>query len=559
MRLFKQMEITFDNFDVSVKSFLSKAFNNLGLQYTNTQIYGIIFNGIKGIMQNIMLYIEDAFTEQNIFSATRKKSVFSLAKLSGFEPSYGVSAGGILIAKVHINNRINIERTTIYIKNHSTVVNKNTGVKYSIVLPTDYYIFNVANPLIEYQFKIQQGTFVTSKYISKGNELETVHIDAIRLFDRNYVTVTVDGVKYEEVACLYDMAENGNEYVLNIGYDNSFDIIFGNGTYGKKLKDGQTVYIEYLLHDGKLGNVLVNETTNFAFHDSATDSLGNSIDANDFIDLSINSFISGGNNSDDINFIRSMIGSNTRSLIYSSVDNMKLFLKRFSFIGYNNCFASLKNNKIYIIALQNIENIYNKPEKYYELTNEDLKLTTDQKNMIISTLENSNRTISGFSVDFIEPLFRKYSIIMYIKSKSEYDKEIIKEKINKIVLDYFLNLPYSVKFISKSEIINLIINDDENNIIQSIELNFISEYNESAFFSDEYTTYLSDVDYYNNNVMINKYTINNTPGLDIFGNISLNTIGEIPRLCGGFKYYISKQSKDKDSYIITKPIEIYFI
>ena len=102
-------------------------------------------------------------------------------------------------------------------------------------------------------------------------------------------------------------------------------------------------------------------------------------------------------------------------------------------------------------------------------------------------------------------------------------------------------------------------NDDENNIIQSIELNFISEYNESAFFSDEYTTYLSDVDYYNNNVMINKYTINNTPGLDIFGNISLNTVGEIPRLCGGFKYYISKQSKDKDSYIITKPIEIYFI
>ena len=70
MKLFKNIETTFDNFDESIKSFLSKAFNNLGLQYTNTQIFGIIFNGIKGVMQNIMFYIEDAFTEQNVYTAT---------------------------------------------------------------------------------------------------------------------------------------------------------------------------------------------------------------------------------------------------------------------------------------------------------------------------------------------------------------------------------------------------------------------------------------------------------------------------------------------------------
>ena len=44
-------------------------------------------------------------------------------------------------------------------------------------------------------------------------------------------------------------------YLLNIGFDNSFDIIFGNGTYGKKLKDGQVVTIEYLSHNGLLGNI----------------------------------------------------------------------------------------------------------------------------------------------------------------------------------------------------------------------------------------------------------------------------------------------------------------
>ena len=562
MKLFKTIQTTFDNFDESIQSFLSKSFNNLGLQYTNTQIFGIIFNGIKGIMQNIMFYIEDAFTEQNVLTASRRNSVFSLAKISGFEPSYGTSAGGVLLAKMHLNNLINKNHNTIYINNHTVIVNKLTGVKYSIVLPTNYYILNINNPLIEYQFKIQQGTFVKSTYAAKGNELETIHISSVLLFDRSYVKVTVDGEEYEEVACLYDMYYNSKNYVLNIGFDNTFDIIFGNGTYGKKLRDGQVITVEYLSHSGLSGNIKANEQSDLQFEDSGVDILGYNVDLNDYLSLSINTFISGGNDADNIDFIKNMIGYNSRSLVYSSVDSMKLFLKRFSFIGYNNCYTSLKNNKIYIIALQNIENLYDNKEKYYELTDEDLLLNKDQQNMILSTLSNSNKTIAGFNIEFITPIIRKYSVVLYVKIKSEYQKEIVKYNINKIILNYFLNLPYSVKFIAKSDLINLILNNDKDNLIESLDLNFISEYNEQAFINKKYEEYLTDIDFYENNVTIvnvDKYNFNNTPGLDIFGNISLNTIAEIPRLSGNIRYYIDKENNNREDHIITKPIEIYFI
>ena len=564
MKLFKTIETTFDNFDESVHSFLSKAFNNLGLQYTNTQIFGVIFNGIKGVMQNIMFYIEDALTEQNIFTATRKKSIFSLAKISGFEPNYGVSASGLLIAKMHINNKLNKTKHTIYVKNHSLVINKLTGIKYSIILPTDYYIFNLNNPLIEYQFKISQGIFITSKYVSKGNELETIHISTVILFDRNYVKVTVDGEEYEEVSCLYDMTdENSRNYILSIGYDNTFDITFGNGTYGKKLKDGQVVTVEYLTHDGIIGNILSNEESEFKFLDTGTDILGNNIDLNDYLDLKVNTFISGGNNADSIDFIKNMVGANSRSLIYSNIDNMKLFLKRFSFVGYNNCYTSLKYNKLFIIALQNVENLYKDKEKYYELTDKEMKLTEDQKNMIITTLNNSNKTIAGFNVEFIDPIIRNYAIIIYLKTNSEYKKDIIKMNINNVVLDYFLNLPYSVKFISKSEIINLILNNDEEKLIDFIELNFISEYNEKAYQNQYYEEYLSDIDFYNDHKITNKWNKNNTPGLDIFGNISLNTIVEIPKLSKSIKYYPDKDNEynglNNQSITQLNPIEIYFV
>ena len=48
-------------------------------------------------------------------------------------------------------------------------------------------------------------------------------------------------------------------------------------------------------------------------------------------------------------------------------------------------------------------------------------------------------------------------------------------------------------------------------------------------------------------------------GLDVLQVFSLNTIIEIPRICGGIKYYIDKTSNTNNDSIITKPIDIYFI
>ena len=560
MKLFKTIETSFENFDTTVRSYVTKVFNSLGLQYTHTQLFEIIYETIKGVMQNIMFYIEDAFTEQNIFTASRRKSIFSLAKISGFEPYYGTSAGGTLICKMHINNGLNMAKNNLYIRNHSTVINKTTGILYSIILPTEYFVVNISNPLVEYQINIHQGLFQKVQYAAKGNDLETIHINTIELFDKQYVSVTVDGEKWEECACLYDMSNDGKEYILQIGYDNTFDIIFGNGIYGKKLTDGQVVEIEYLKHQGTLGNIVVGEAYNFQFNDYGVDTLGNNINLNNYLSLDINTCISGGSDADSIEFIQSMVGYNSRSLIYSSADNMKLFLKRFSFIGYNNCFASLKYNKIYIIALQNINSLYKQDKfKYFTLENNDLLLTEDQKNMIITTLENSNKTLAGFSVEFIDPIFRKYSLIFYVKVKNNYDKDIVKELINKTILDYFINISYDIKFIPKSDLINIILNNDENNLIDSLDINIISEYNEQAYIAQEYVSYVSDVVDDGQQYVVNKYTLNNTPGLDVFGNISLNTIIEIPRICGGIKYYIDKTSNVNQDSIITKPIEIYFI
>ena len=230
MRLFNIMATAFDNFDRSIQTFLSKTFNNLGLNYSHSQIFGVIFDGMKGIMQNIMFYIEDAFTEQNIYTATRKKSIYSLAKISGYDPYYGSAASGVVLGSLIINNGVTASK--LVISNNTKLLNTINGLTYTIDMGTDNYIIDVTKPLFKHEFKVVQGTYITATYAAKGYQLETAHIDTAALYDKNYIEVRVNGIVFEQVSNIYDMTEKSKTYIVKTGYDNAFDIMFGNGTYG---------------------------------------------------------------------------------------------------------------------------------------------------------------------------------------------------------------------------------------------------------------------------------------------------------------------------------------
>ena len=137
MRLFNILDTAFSSFDNTVRKYLQKTFENLGLNYTHNQIFGVIYDGIKVLMHNAMSSIEDALTEQNIYTATRKKSIYSLAKLSGYDPFYGSAASGVLTASTFVTSTAGQASTKIYIKDGTKVYNKSTGIVYTIMLPGD--------------------------------------------------------------------------------------------------------------------------------------------------------------------------------------------------------------------------------------------------------------------------------------------------------------------------------------------------------------------------------------------------------------------------------------
>lgn len=559
MRLFSIMETAFDSFDNTVRTYLQKTFGDLGYNYTHNQIFGIIFDGIKGIMQNVMFYIEDAFTEQNIFTAQRKKSIYSLAKLSGYEPYYGAAATGTLKCNVNITNGLSTGSTKLYIDNNITIINKQTNAIYTVMLPTNYYIIDITKPLMTHEFKIVQGTYKTATYSTNGIPLETINLNGTANYDSQYITVLVNGEEWDRVENLYEMKENGNNYVVSAGYDNTMNIMFGNGTYGKIPDKGTSVTIKYLNHSGKAGNINIYDKYKLEFNNVGYDNTGTSVNLNDYCKLSINNMITGGTDPDSIDTVKRMIGYNSRSNVLASEDNFKLFLSRFSFVGQSSIWCEENASCIIISILTKYFNINNTIDNYFTSDIKQFFLNDSQKKMIVDTLNNSNKAFAGISVKFQDPVIRRFAMICYVKSKTKYNIDDIKHDIENIVAEYFINIKTNTQFIAKSDLIKLITEKNDN--IDAIDFNFVSELAEDTFYKGYYNKYQlqyanKSYNYITKKVLYEKDTV---PGLDLYGNIQLDSKLEIPMLRGGFKYYPNKESLTKNDSVILDAVQVFFI
>ena len=544
MKLFTVLQTSFENFDSTIKSYLSKVLGSSGKQYSYSQIFGALYDGIKSVMQNVMFYIEDALTEQNIKTAYRKSSIYSLAKLSGYEPYYGSAAVGIIQCNIILNAMNNVSNK-IYIKNGSSIIDNNSGNIYSVQLSTDYLPIDASKPLFMPQFKVVQGTWKNTAYVSKGDKLETINITTQGLYDTGYIEVKVDGVQYSPAASLYDMEKDGLQYVISSGYDNELDIMFGNGVHGKQLVEGQTISIKYLIHDGISGNLSKNSDYDLVFRDPVYDDEGNKVNDYSFLKLSLYTDITGGNDSDTIDNVRKMVGYNSRSLVLASENNFKLFLNRFSFVGQSNIWADENSLDINAICLSDFKNTISDYNQYFNAAdNGELLLTDYQKSIITSSLDSSKNVYGGTTFKFLDPIIYKFAAIILIKAPKEYSRETIKDKISDVLKTYFVDYNKNQSFIAVSDVTKYIL--DNIPYLESVDISFISDQKERAFKNGYWYKYerkniAGSWKYVKTKII---YDSSDNIGIDEYGNISVDAKFELPVLSNNVMYYPDKTKND---------------
>lgn len=558
MKLFSLLDTQFHNFETSVKNYLAKQLNKANVSFGNSSVFGQMINVLSGVVQNIMLYIEDSLVEQNKYTAQRKKSIYGLAALAGYQPSLGKAAG----VQLKLNYvPANVQGLNIIINDKQRVVCTQNGLYYNIILPQEAIVLNIAKDNSARYLYAVQGRFESQSFASTGGKLYTQNFKFNGHLDTDYIEVRINNKKWEKVESLYDMGPNAEQYTYRINPFGGVDLIFGNDVHGKSLKDGDLISVTYLIHDGELGNVDITSDTYFVFDDSLYDISGATLDGNSLFNVTFatQDSVTSGSNSESTEQVRLMIGFNSRSLVLADPKNYKRFINNFSFCGYNRTWSEPGSLIINSLILKNYKLNMNEGKDYFSLIDRDFILNDFQKSSIINAITESGNQLAGTTYNIIDPEICKYSAHIYVKLKStKFDKEFIKNQIYQLMGDFFANIE-SDYFIPKSDIIALI----KNNIdaIDGVDVYFMSERNERALIEGSYKntkyTYNPSKGTYDKKVEhITVYPGENPNiGLDDHGNILLQSDEQFPVLMGGWSW---KNNENNIIYSVTDPLNIIF-
>lgn len=557
MKLFSLLQLQYNNFEGAVKQYLSQTLSKFGSNYGNNTIFGQLINVLNSVVQNIMLYIEDSMVEQNKYTAQRKKSVYGLAALAGYTPSLGQAAGVSLSISYTPSNE---EMLDVIINNHEKLVCTQNGLQYCIILPQEAIIMSPKHDNNIRYVSAVQGRFENQTFISNGGKYYTQNFNFIGNLDTKYLEVKVNNEAWEYSESFYDMIPEGKQWTYKISPVSGIDLIFGNNMHGKSLKDGDIIEVSYLLHDGELGNVDVNEETYFVFDEPLKNLNNDDVNGNSIFNVTFASLdaVTSGSNSEDIEHVRQMIGNNSRSLVLASPNNYKSLLSRLSFCGYNRTWSEPGSMIVNSLIMRNYKLLLNESNTYFNLNESDFKLTDSQKSSIKNFVQQSGMQMAGAVYNIFDPEICKYAMYIYLNFGTKaYDKEYVINSINKLIAEFFSEIQSDI-FIPKSDIIQLLKNNISN--LDGVDVYFLSEKNETAIQKGYYNKTNHKFNPSTNTYTKEKQTIylydgeDPNLGLDSHGNIYLESDEQFPVLMGGWDYL----NKDGDEVKITNPLIIIF-
>lgn len=540
MKLFNLKSIQFSQIFTDIDNFLSASEGPIKRINKNT-IFGQLMTVLSGLYHNIMLYIEDAFVEQNKYSAQRKKSILALAAQSGYRPSYGMAAG----CWIRISPLAQVGGVgNLIIPKRQRVVCSANGLYYYLLPPNDYLtIENQYVDIFAIQGKFERQAFV----VPEGRNLYAQNLKFVGYIDERYIEVKVNGVEWKKKDSFYDLNKGEQGFVVRYNPTDGIDLLFGDGYRGQPIQSGDRIEVSYLLHDGEVGNIDPNKNPIFAFDGPMLNSDGEEVDGNTMVRMALRSgsSIVSGSNPESLSHVREMIGFNTRSLVLSDSNAYKVWLSQFSFVGYNRTWSEEGTTNIRSLIMKNFRQKVKSGSDYFDLGKDDFILDSDQKNALQNSIVESGKMLIGSTYEIVDVQLKRYSLSIHVTMKKgvvggEVDKVLIEKQIREIVGNFFCE-PQSDFYIPKSDIVELI--KSRMKSVDGVDLYFLSEENEKAKVEHQYIK--------NGQTIIVDKKEDPRIGLDDHGNILLEGDDTFPVLMGGWSVNGSKE----DTYQV-EPISI---
>ena len=257
--------LDFDQIKAQIKDFLrsNSNFSDFDFEGSNfsvlidTLAYNTYINSF-----NANLVANESFLD----SATIRENVVSLARNIGYVPRSKTAA----IATINIGN-INLgptnDNTPNFLKLRAGLVcvGNADNTTFTFAIPEAISSARVvkigSNSFAQFDdISVYEGTFLSRQFptidtsVDQRFIIDSPNIDSSTL----RVFVTPDGEtvqrKYSQVDNILKLSKDSEIYLTQEVQDEKYEILFGDGLFGKKLESGTTVVASYIVTDGADGN-----------------------------------------------------------------------------------------------------------------------------------------------------------------------------------------------------------------------------------------------------------------------------------------------------------------
>ena len=304
--------LDFDDIKVQIKDFLrsNSNFTDFDFEGSNfsvlidTLAYNTYINAF-----NANLVANESFLD----SATVRENVVSLARNIGYVPrSRTAATATIKIGDVDLGPTGDATPKSITLRSGLVCIGSVENTTYRFSIPDNITSTRVRdiNGTSFAQFDddviIYEGTYLTRQFrvdpsIDRRYIIESAGIDSSTL--RVYVAAENDsqiGRKWKEVDNILNLNNQSEIYLIQEVQDEKYEILFGDGFFGKELEVGQKVNATYIVTDGAKGN----GPSNFSFQGTFTKDDGTFFVPNDNVDITTTSNASNGAEVEDLSSIK---------------------------------------------------------------------------------------------------------------------------------------------------------------------------------------------------------------------------------------------------------------
>jgi len=375
----KFSNLDFDQIKTSIKDYLraNSTFTDFDFEGSNFSILidTLAYNTYITAFNSNMV-VNESFLD----SATLRENVVSLARNIGYVPRSRSSSR----ATVSFNVPTTSSSSTLTLDAGLVCVGTADNSDYIFSIPESITTTINSGVASFNNINIHQGTFLRKTFVVDGSLDQRFILDN-SFIDSATIVVYVKGIsdtglgrEYKKVDNILNINKTSEIYLIQEVQDEKYELLFGDGYFGKKLVNGTVITVTYIVTEGKDGN----GASNFSFS-------GRFLDANNVIVIPSGSItvttVSAAANGSDI----------------ESVDSIKYFAPRI----YSSQYRAVTARDYEAI----IQSVYPNTESVSVVGGEELS-PPQFGNVLISIKPRNGDFISDFDKQTILSKLKNYSL-----------------------------------------------------------------------------------------------------------------------------------------------------